>query len=79
MAAKSHSDVVVDAAVHVTPAADMWTDCLPASLRALAPVIEHGEDCDNVLFEGRRARCDRRARQRALLAIVGAVKRPAMA
>jgi predicted TIM-barrel fold metal-dependent hydrolase len=54
MAAKSHPAGIVDADAHVNPAADMWTDYLPASLRPLAPVIEHGEDCDYVVFEGRR-------------------------
>ena len=54
MAAKSRSAEVVDADAHVNPSADMWTDYLPASLRELAPKIEQGEDCDYVVFEGRR-------------------------
>jgi predicted TIM-barrel fold metal-dependent hydrolase len=45
---------IVDADAHVNPSADMWADYLPASLRDLAPKIEHGEDCDYVLFEGKR-------------------------
>jgi predicted TIM-barrel fold metal-dependent hydrolase len=45
---------IVDADAHVNPSADMWADYLPASLRDLAPKIEHGEDCDYVVFEGKR-------------------------
>ena len=54
MAAKSHPAEVVDADAHVNPSADMWADYLPAGLRELAPKIEQGEDCDYVVFEGRR-------------------------
>jgi predicted TIM-barrel fold metal-dependent hydrolase len=46
--------LIVDADAHVNPSHDMWTDYLPGSLRDLAPQIEHGEDCDYVVFEGRR-------------------------
>jgi predicted TIM-barrel fold metal-dependent hydrolase len=46
--------LIVDADAHVNPAHDMWVDYLPESLRHLAPVIEHGEDADYVLFEGNR-------------------------
>ncbi len=46
--------LVVDADAHVNPSHDMWTDYLPASLRDLAPKIESDEDCDYVVFEGRR-------------------------
>ncbi|WP_297495384.1 amidohydrolase family protein [Acidocella sp.] len=45
---------IVDADAHVNPSADMWADYLPASLRELAPKLEHGEDCDYVVFEGKR-------------------------
>ncbi len=45
---------IVDADAHVNPAADMWVDYLPAAFRELAPKLEHGEDCDYVVFEGRR-------------------------
>jgi predicted TIM-barrel fold metal-dependent hydrolase len=45
---------IVDADAHVNPSADMWADYLPASLRELAPKIEQGEDCDYVVFEGKR-------------------------
>jgi hypothetical protein len=46
--------LIVDADSHVNPSHDMWTDCLPAALRVLAPKVEHGEDCDYVVFEGKR-------------------------
>lgn len=46
--------LIVDADAHVNPAHDMWVDYLPESLRHLAPVIEHGEDADYVVFEGKR-------------------------
>jgi len=45
---------IVDADAHVNPSADMWADYLPEGLRELAPKIEHGEDCDYVVFEGKR-------------------------
>lgn len=45
---------IVDADAHVNPSADMWADYLPAALRELAPKIEHGEECDYVVFEGKR-------------------------
>ncbi|MET0371316.1 MAG: amidohydrolase family protein [Sphingobium sp.] len=48
---------IVDADAHVNPSPDFWADYLPADLRALAPRIEpgeEGEDCDYVVFEGRR-------------------------
>jgi predicted TIM-barrel fold metal-dependent hydrolase len=54
MAANSPSVGIVDADSHVNPSADMWVDYLPAGLRDFAPRIEHGEDCDYVVFEGRR-------------------------
>ena len=46
--------LIVDADAHVNPSHDMWVDYLPENLRSLAPKIEHGEDCDYVVFEGRR-------------------------
>lgn len=46
--------LIVDADAHVNPSHDMWADYLPDDLRSLAPQIEHGEDADYVLFEGRR-------------------------
>lgn len=46
--------LIVDADAHVNPPHDMWKDYLPEQLRHHAPVIEHGEDADYVLFEGSR-------------------------
>jgi predicted TIM-barrel fold metal-dependent hydrolase len=48
---------IVDADAHVNPPADIWSDYLPERLRDLAPRIERGsndEDCDWVVFEGKR-------------------------
>lgn len=46
--------VIIDADAHVNPPHDMWADYLPENLREFAPVIEHGEDADYILFEGNR-------------------------
>ena len=46
--------LIVDADAHVNPPHDMWEEYLPESLREHAPKIEHGDDCDYVVFEGRR-------------------------
>jgi predicted TIM-barrel fold metal-dependent hydrolase len=57
MVARALAFEVVDADAHVNPTPDFWAEYLPASLRALAPRIEpgaDGEDCDYVVFEGRR-------------------------
>ena len=45
---------IVDADAHVNPSHDIWADYLPEAFRPLAPQIEHGEDCDYIVFEGRR-------------------------
>ena len=45
---------IVDADAHVNPSHDMWADYLPADFRALAPQLEHGEECDYIVFEGTR-------------------------
>lgn len=45
---------LVDADAHVNPPQTFWADYLPAQLREHAPRIEHGEDADYVVFEGRR-------------------------
>jgi len=45
---------IFDADAHIDPPHDMWKDYLPASQRDKAPVIEHGEDCDYICFEGNR-------------------------
>jgi predicted TIM-barrel fold metal-dependent hydrolase len=54
MADHSGAVEIIDADAHVNPSADMWVDYLPPSLRELAPKIESGEDCDYVVFEGKR-------------------------
>ncbi len=45
---------IFDADVHIDPPHDMWKDYLPESQKAKAPVIEHGDDCDYICFEGNR-------------------------
>ena len=46
--------LIVDADAHVNPSHDMWADYLPAAFRDQAPQIEHGDECDYIVFEGRR-------------------------
>jgi len=45
---------IVDADAHVNPPHEFWAEYLPAHLRELAPRIEEGEDCDWIVFEGKR-------------------------
>ncbi len=45
---------IVDADAHIDPPQGMWRDYLPASQRDKAPVIEHGDECDWIVFEGTR-------------------------
>jgi predicted TIM-barrel fold metal-dependent hydrolase len=45
---------IVDADAHIDPPHDMWKDYLPNDLKALAPVIDHAEDGDYIVFEGNR-------------------------
>ncbi len=45
---------IVDADAHIDPPHDMWANYLPASQKAKAPVIEEGDECDWILFEGTR-------------------------
>ncbi len=45
---------VVDADAHIDPPYEMWSEYLPAGLRELAPRVEEGDECDFVVFEGRR-------------------------
>jgi predicted TIM-barrel fold metal-dependent hydrolase len=45
---------VVDADTHMDPPYEMWADYLPSHLREMAPRIEHGEDYDLIVFEGRK-------------------------
>lgn len=46
---------VVDADAHIDPPFSIWGEYLPRNLRELAPPLEAGEDCDYVVFEGRRS------------------------
>jgi predicted TIM-barrel fold metal-dependent hydrolase len=45
---------IIDADAHVNPPPTMWESYLPKRTRDLAPKIEHDDDCDWVVFEGRR-------------------------
>lgn len=45
---------LIDADAHVNPPPTFWADYLPADLRDSAPKLEHGDDCDWILFEGSR-------------------------
>jgi predicted TIM-barrel fold metal-dependent hydrolase len=45
---------VVDADSHMDPPYEMWAEYLPADLRQFAPRVEEGDECDFVVFEGRR-------------------------
>jgi predicted TIM-barrel fold metal-dependent hydrolase len=45
---------IVDADAHMDAPYEMWADYLPAHLRELAPQIEHGEEHDWIVFEGKR-------------------------
>jgi predicted TIM-barrel fold metal-dependent hydrolase len=45
---------IFDADVHIDPPHDMWKDYLPESQKHKAPVIEAGDDCDYICFEGNR-------------------------
>lgn len=45
---------IVDADAHIDPPHDMWGSYLPADLRARAPQIEEGDECDYIVFEGNR-------------------------
>lgn len=45
---------IIDADAHVSPPPDFWQSYLPASLREKAPRLEHEEDADYVVFEGKR-------------------------
>ena len=44
----------IDADQHLNPLQTFWQDYLPSHLRDLAPKIEHADDADYVVFEGRR-------------------------
>ncbi|MBW8783684.1 MAG: amidohydrolase [Novosphingobium sp.] len=49
-----HLGPIVDADAHIDPPHDMWKAYLPAHLKDRGPTIEHGEDCDWIVFEGNR-------------------------
>jgi predicted TIM-barrel fold metal-dependent hydrolase len=50
----SRSYQIVDADAHVNPPPTIWESYLPKHLRDLAPKLEHADDADYVVFEGRR-------------------------
>ena len=45
---------IVDADAHVDPPHTFWGEYLPANLKHFAPTIEEGDECDYVVFEGRK-------------------------
>lgn len=45
---------VVDADAHCDAPYEMWATYLPPGLRELAPRIEHGEEHDSIVFEGKK-------------------------
>ena len=45
---------IVDADAHVNPPHDFWAEYLPPHLKELAPRIEHDDDVDWIVFEGKR-------------------------
>ena len=45
---------VTDADAHIDPPHTFWKEYLPAKFKDLAPTIEEGDDCDYVVFEGRK-------------------------
>ena len=45
---------IVDADAHIDPPHTFWAEYLPAHLKVMAPTIEEGNECDFVVFEGRK-------------------------
>ena len=45
---------LIDADAHIDPPYEFWAEYLPEHLRQFAPRIEEEEDCDYVVFEGKR-------------------------
>jgi predicted TIM-barrel fold metal-dependent hydrolase len=45
---------LVDADAHIDPPYEFWADYLPPHLKDLAPKVEEGDDCDWIVFEGKR-------------------------
>jgi predicted TIM-barrel fold metal-dependent hydrolase len=46
---------IIDADAHVNPPPEFWQEYLPQRFRAAAPRIESADDCDYVVFEGKRS------------------------
>ena len=45
---------IIDADAHMDSPHEMWVDYLPAHLKEFAPRIEHGEENDWIVFEGKK-------------------------
>ena len=45
---------LVDADAHIDPPHTFWAEYLPPHLKDMAPTIEEGDECDFVVFEGRK-------------------------
>src|ERR1700712_4865253 len=45
---------IFDADAHIDPPYDMWQEYLPDAFKDRAPVVEAGDDCDYLIFEGNR-------------------------
>jgi predicted TIM-barrel fold metal-dependent hydrolase len=45
---------IVDADAHIDPPYEMWKDYLPAALADKGPYIEHGDEHDWIVFEGKK-------------------------
>jgi predicted TIM-barrel fold metal-dependent hydrolase len=45
---------VVDADAHIDPPHTFWGEYLPEKFKHMAPTIEEGDECDFVVFEGRK-------------------------
>jgi len=53
-AAATNRRRLVDADAHIDPPYEFWAEYLPPHLRELAPRIEEEDDCDYIVFEGKR-------------------------
>ena len=45
---------VTDADAHIDPPHTFWKEYLPAKFKDLAPTVEEGDECDYIVFEGRK-------------------------
>ncbi len=52
--ARKQTRRIVDADAHIEAPHEAWADYLPENLRDRAPKIEHGEEHDWIVFEGKR-------------------------